>query len=295
MKKLYFLPACALTVLLSCEVYAQEKEDPGESQEKTKVETIKIINGDTVVHDVTYGEDALRHHNRVIINKSKGEEDIEIDMEMIMDEMNEAMEQINRSQEIVIKKIEIADGEIVETEMELEDLDETLKELDEKLQRIKIEYDMNSEDANGMKYKYVIIDEDEQVISSGGDSSSYEQIKVVVTDDGNKIMKVKVKGNESEVRIESDGKSGITGADDLALNLYPNPAKEAFNLEFTLEEDEKTEVTVTDMQGKEIFNKTYRDAGKYREKIEVDDLSSGIYLINLKQKRRSISKKVVIE
>lgn len=77
---------------------------------------------------------------------------------------------------------------------------------------------------------------------------------------------------------------------------YPNPFNSSTNFHYTLPEDGFVILSVFSMTGSlvaELF-KGYRYAGNYRVNWNADDISSGIYLINLTTRNRSIQRKCIL-
>lgn len=69
------------------------------------------------------------------------------------------------------------------------------------------------------------------------------------------------------------------------LNAYPNPFKESFTIEFTLEKSEEVEISVKDVFGRtiEALHRKNYSAGKHQIVIQAKDkYTSGTYLIELK-------------
>ena len=64
--------------------------------------------------------------------------------------------------------------------------------------------------------------------------------------------------------------------------LYPNPAKDKFNMTFTISQNEKLQWLLTDNTGRTIKRGIYDlSAGSTAVSIDIADLSSGIYLMQL--------------
>jgi hypothetical protein len=75
---------------------------------------------------------------------------------------------------------------------------------------------------------------------------------------------------------------GENNALDRSLNVYPNPSTGLVNVEYALEQGTPVQVTVTDVLGKTVLDRTLRPAnGTQRETIDMGNLSNGIYLMKL--------------
>ncbi|MHB9055910.1 MAG: T9SS type A sorting domain-containing protein [Paludibacteraceae bacterium] len=84
-------------------------------------------------------------------------------------------------------------------------------------------------------------------------------------------------------------RSVINGSKEVkqtSLSIYPNPAKNYFNIDRTLE---ITRVTITDLRGAIIYR-----ADNFSGKVDVSNLITGIYLVRLESKNRHRIEKLII-
>ena len=66
---------------------------------------------------------------------------------------------------------------------------------------------------------------------------------------------------------------------------YPNPFNDRFMIEFNLPETAPVEYRMFDLRGREVYSTTRpMSAGKHRITISGNDLSAGIYLLEVKAK-----------
>jgi hypothetical protein len=107
---------------------------------------------------------------------------------------------------------------------------------------------------------------------------------VVVIDDKDKSKKKK--------RKEKEGSSHET-ADD--LKFYPNPSDGKFTVEYDLKTKEPATLTILDANGKLLFEEEIKGGGKYTKQIDLGGKGKGVFILNLKQGKKSISRKIVIE
>jgi hypothetical protein len=82
--------------------------------------------------------------------------------------------------------------------------------------------------------------------------------------------------------------------DKLTFNLYPNPAKDKINISTINTIEEEVEIQVVDITGKILKTETLNKGSQFIS-IRLDDLSSGIYLLQLKSKNGLTQKRFVKE
>lgn len=77
------------------------------------------------------------------------------------------------------------------------------------------------------------------------------------------------------------------------LKIWPNPNKGKFNI--FVESNEKVTVTVSDVLGKIVHNETYSNDNTYIKSIDVDNLTNGVYIINVLSEGKKLTNKLIIE
>ena len=78
------------------------------------------------------------------------------------------------------------------------------------------------------------------------------------------------------------------------INAYPNPTKDEINVEFEVLKG-NAELSIRGMDGKAIFNKTYKEAGEYKEKIKLNNKKNEILFIQLKEEGRVETRKIIVD
>jgi hypothetical protein len=80
------------------------------------------------------------------------------------------------------------------------------------------------------------------------------------------------------------------------LSIYPNPANELSNVNFTLENTADVSISITDLSGKEVMTKAIENApaGEHTVSLETATFSNGIYMVNYTAGNTSVTKKLVI-
>ncbi len=109
------------------------------------------------------------------------------------------------------------------------------------------------------------------------------------------MKKVKITDVEDEF-----GKQGkVTESNKLALedlSFFPNPSSNGrFKVRFGMIEEGELNIRVSNLDGKEIFNRYFeRFGGTYSEMIDLSDQKDGIYLLEISSGKRRLTKKIVI-
>ena len=124
-------------------------------------------------------------------------------------------------------------------------------------------------------------------VPNGLGNSSNARIMVKAVD--NVFLNV----NAANFTINSNLSTGETEKEN-GLKIYPNPSKGIF----TIESDSKTNISYSlyAMDGKLVHPKkeVSRNGGKIVEKVNVSDVPSGVYIIQVDQEGQNISKKLMI-
>ncbi|MBL7922740.1 MAG: T9SS type A sorting domain-containing protein [Bacteroidia bacterium] len=78
-----------------------------------------------------------------------------------------------------------------------------------------------------------------------------------------------------------------------ALDVYPNPSTGVFSLEFNATVPDDYQVLISNAIGEKVFAYTLQDfAGEHRRSIDLSHLSKGLYLIQVSNGEKSISRKL---
>ncbi|HNW89430.1 MAG TPA: C10 family peptidase [Bacteroidales bacterium] len=80
------------------------------------------------------------------------------------------------------------------------------------------------------------------------------------------------------------------------MNIFPNPAKNILNVQFTLHEPENLSVELCSMTGVVVYKEEqYNFDGNYHTVINTSGLSQGVYLLRITGDTQSVCKKIIIE
>jgi bacillolysin len=78
-----------------------------------------------------------------------------------------------------------------------------------------------------------------------------------------------------------------------SFGVYPNPSNGLVNV--VLSTSEKVNITLHDLRGRSIYNETFSSNGSvFNKELNFDNLSSGIYMLNVESAGKKASKKIII-
>ncbi|NOY51149.1 MAG: T9SS type A sorting domain-containing protein [Chlorobi bacterium] len=104
-------------------------------------------------------------------------------------------------------------------------------------------------------------------------------------------------GNVMDEHTES---FSFVGIDEIfengAVNVYPNPASESLNVEFSLLKDADIIISLSDISGKKLIYKHYSaKAGINKLPFEVSNLPKGYYLLKVDTNSGSLNFKIIVQ
>lgn len=243
--------------------------------EGSNIQTINISgNGEdgkiVIVNDETVnGENS----NVKIIRKGEGalsEEEIQKIMKEAEQEMKKAEIQMIHSE----KDMKVAEQSRKDAELALEKLEVELRNMDK-----------SSDGKKGVK-KVIIINDEE---SKGNGKSEKRMTKVImlkmdITDASAEDVK-RLGAGSVDNKVEMDN-----------MKLYPNPNDGKFNLNFNLKNKADAEVTVYDLQGKQVYNEKLPNfTGEYNKPIDISSNAKGIYFVKIQQGKHTQVKKISLD
>ncbi|MEO9482690.1 MAG: T9SS type A sorting domain-containing protein [Ekhidna sp.] len=88
--------------------------------------------------------------------------------------------------------------------------------------------------------------------------------------------------------------SNVLELEDLVF--YPNPSPNGrFKVKFNVPEEGELSIKVSNLEGKEVFSRYFeRFGGTYSEMIDLSGQKEGIYLLEIEQGKKRLTKKIVI-
>ena len=79
------------------------------------------------------------------------------------------------------------------------------------------------------------------------------------------------------------------------LNIAPNPSQGQFDLTFEMDEKNTLAIHLSDPLGQVVYKEQGQYKGLVRRQIQLENLSSGVYFLILKNEQGIVSKKVVVK
>jgi subtilisin-like proprotein convertase family protein len=76
--------------------------------------------------------------------------------------------------------------------------------------------------------------------------------------------------------------------------LYPNPNNGSFNIQLQADASNKVEIEVYDISGRIIFAKQYANNTLFNENINLDNVSTGMYLVYIKNGLKTETRKILV-
>lgn len=78
-----------------------------------------------------------------------------------------------------------------------------------------------------------------------------------------------------------------------SIKVFPNPTSDKINVQIDNQFTKEFSINLTDMSGKLVFDKTYRNQKDVF--IDVKNLTKGTYLVNIKGQNQSYSQKIIVK
>ncbi|HRE57659.1 MAG TPA: PDZ domain-containing protein [Candidatus Kapabacteria bacterium] len=83
---------------------------------------------------------------------------------------------------------------------------------------------------------------------------------------------------------------------DNGVSVYPNPTYGLSTIRFTSQSTDQLAVTITDMEGREVMTMNHAASiGTVEIPLDVTELSSGIYLVNITQNGQTFIERIVVQ
>lgn len=79
------------------------------------------------------------------------------------------------------------------------------------------------------------------------------------------------------------------------IKVYPNPTQNVFNINFGILNLNQVQISITDLQGREVIRLNDADVANKEIQVDVAELSSGMYILNVESQRFHFTDKLVVE
>jgi hypothetical protein len=80
------------------------------------------------------------------------------------------------------------------------------------------------------------------------------------------------------------------------INLYPNPSKGMFKLQFDLPEKGQTEIKVFNAAGRIIYEYELGNfTGEFSDEVDISQNGTGTYFLQIRQGEKYASKKIILQ
>lgn len=262
------------------------------------VKTISIHNGDTVVKECHSAnlDSALFH---------------EINPEKIAEEMLRNMQHIHIQGDSVLQWTANFDSLVDPLNVKTFEIEWTgqMNEMDSimehalKVNADELETQMIFISENGEEIR--IEKQGEMVFINKKDAidSVESEIKVIKNKGGKKVIVLETRIELAELTeseksdLKSKGlKTGTKEPEFDYLKFFPNPSEGSVNIEFRTAKPVDTEIRITNMIGKILFEEKINDfSGEYNKAINLIDNGKGTYLLQIVQGKKVITRKIIVD
>ena len=86
-----------------------------------------------------------------------------------------------------------------------------------------------------------------------------------------------------------------TDIDFANFKVFPNPNKGEFTIKLNGSNSDNISLNVYDLRGRNIYNDSFKNNGELNKKIHLNNVQSGMYILNVSDGVRNSTKKIIIE
>lgn len=79
------------------------------------------------------------------------------------------------------------------------------------------------------------------------------------------------------------------------FGIFPNPNNGEFTIKLNSDSGEKIKVTVFDVRGRAVFQRDFNSASSFEQQIQLDNIESGMYLVNVTDSEKQTTKKIIVK
>jgi hypothetical protein len=85
----------------------------------------------------------------------------------------------------------------------------------------------------------------------------------------------------------------ILTVEDFDINVYPNPTDDVLNIDANFKKKVNFEFRLTDLMGKQLFKYDPTKVSEYHDRFYLNNLPSGVYILNLRIDGREVIRKII--
>ena len=249
--------------------------------------TIKVHTGDPK-KDAEIEKEIREAHknggmkNKIVIMEDDGKSGTVVKM-IEGEDMEKALQEAHKALQQAEKEMQKSNKEMKHSEKEMRASEEAMKEAEKALLEAEKEMKKNGE---GKQMQKVIIINDEGTDDGKGEKkiTKIVMLKMDIKDASAEDVK-RIGAGTVDNKLEMDN-----------MKMYPNPNDGKFNLNFNLKNKADAEVTVYDMQGKQVYNEKLPNfTGEYNKPIDISSNAKGIYFVKIQQGKHTQVKKISLD
>ena len=84
--------------------------------------------------------------------------------------------------------------------------------------------------------------------------------------------------------------------DNTQFNVYPNPNSGEFTIKMSNTAfNENLSITVYDIRGRQVYNQAFKNSNEFNQTIKLNDVESGMYMLNISDGVSRVTKKLIIK
>ncbi len=199
-----------------------------------------------------------------------------VDMEKALQEAHKALQEAEKELKNSNKQIKRSEKEMLASEEAMKEAEKALLEAEKEMQK-------NGEGKH-MK-KVIIVNDEESNDGKGGKTiTRIVMLNMNITDASDEDVK-RLGAGSVDNKVEVDN-----------MKLYPNPNDGKFNLNFNLKNKGDVEVTVYNVEGKQVYNEKIPNfEGEYNKPIDISRNAKGIYFVKIQQGKHTQVKKISLD
>ena len=309
-----FLKSNRLAVLFGCLFFASATF--AQDNEQVKVKVKKIIDGDTTVTEETMSESEVEAFTKQFENDKGKNKQLMITVENLNKKEGHPQSMSFKAMidSTMAHAFSFSDSSF---DMKFDWNDSSMKnfaknfkfDFDPKDLMADFNIDIDSSDdgrvviINKKNQKRISVTDDEDSSDNeniNSDNTKTRKKSIVIEDENGRPRKKVIVSTSVSVIDMDDEKHESSKArskkieKETDFSFYPNPNDGDFILELNTDEKKPAIVTITDINGKEIYNEKISGNGRINKSISLND-KKGTFIVTIKQDKKIISKKIIID